>query len=106
MSVWFPRVMAAQPAACAGVGAAKLLSNQARTAGEKAASASLGGAVAGARDVEATGDEYRPGALFRPDVRNRTGCSDAKTHLRLQFEVEPVWQRLLTPQLDGAILPH
>jgi hypothetical protein len=40
MSVWWPLLIAAQPSAWAGVGAANELSNQARTAGENGASGS------------------------------------------------------------------
>jgi hypothetical protein len=46
MSVCSPRAMAAQPSAWACVGASKLASNQARTAGENGASGSATSVVA------------------------------------------------------------
>src|SRR6188474_2812889 len=46
MSVWRPVEIDAQPPTCAGVGASKADSNQARTAGENGASESVGGTAA------------------------------------------------------------
>src|SRR6187549_3025687 len=46
MSVCSPRAIASQPRACASVGASKLASNHARTAGENGASGSAGTMVA------------------------------------------------------------
>src|SRR6476659_4567706 len=46
MSVCSPRAIASQPRACASVGASKLASNHARTAGENGASGSAGTIVA------------------------------------------------------------
>jgi len=47
MRVWAPLLIAAQPSAWAWVGAAKELSNQARTAGENGANGSCDGASPG-----------------------------------------------------------
>src|SRR5436309_12834039 len=54
MSVCRPVEIEAQPPTCAGVGASKADSNQARTAGENGARGSLGGV-------------FRLGALARPE---------------------------------------
>ena len=69
MSVCRPVEIDAQPPTCAGVGASKADSNQARTAGENGASESIGGAAA-ARGVS---------LCAVADVR-RLGCAGGRGH--------------------------
>src|SRR5258706_7770371 len=52
MSVCWPAAIAAQPPACAGVGASKALSNHARTAGENGARESSAGLASSGRRAE------------------------------------------------------
>ena len=82
--------MAAQPRACASVGASKLARNQSRTAGEKGASgsATTGGAATGA---ECTAPRpFRPDVRFRPDPTARAGGRTAlsgRPHGRIEDDV-------------------
>src|SRR5829696_10386577 len=91
MRVLCPWLMAAQPSACALVGASNVASNQARTAGPNGARGSSSRAP--------TGPEYRPHTSFRTSVRLCGEGARARTSTRSEEGLDR--PRIVAPEAGG-----